>query len=473
MQTTAMKMKKAVLTLLAAAACAAIAGSALAQQIELKPGREVLEGEPVSLAVSQLKPGSEVRLRTLRVVRSPYMGAQVFRAEATLVADANGRIDTASQAPRSGSYSGADSRGLFWAMKPARVDEALARQLREAPAGEVLIQAISVAADGAESVLTEQRLLLRPVVEGLQRRSVEGMAGAQLVLPAKAGARLPVVIVLGGSEGGAGMAGGIANDLASRGFAALSLPYYSPGRWGATGPQPPELPELPRSFAMIELSRLEQARDWLQKQAEVDGSRIAVYGVSKGSEFALSAAARMPWLRSVVAVVPTDVVWEGWDSSNSSAANQPSFAWKGQALPFVPYQDFQKEFAGFATGAPVIVRRPQDKGRAANPERAVAARIPVEQYAGPVLLIAGTDDQMWDSGGMARAIAAKRSEKGLPTEALVYEGAGHAIVGSGYAPTTMHNAGPMKMGGSPEADARAQGDAWPRMIAFLKRTLAL
>ncbi|MDM4767855.1 acyl-CoA thioesterase/bile acid-CoA:amino acid N-acyltransferase family protein [Pelomonas sp. SE-A7] len=462
-------------TTMLAALLALVNAAAVAQSLEVKPGREVLEGEPVSLELSQFKPGSEVRLKALRVVRNAYMGAQVFRAEAVFLVDAVGRIDPTIQAPRSGSYTGADSRGLFWSMKPAKVEEALAKQLRDAPNGEVLIQASSVAADGAETLLAEQRLLLRPVAEGLQRRAVEGMPGAQLVLPApsQGGSKLPVVIVLGGSEGGTGYAASIAAELASRGFATLALPYYSPGRWGAAGPLPPELPELPRNFAMIELARLEQARDWLATQAEVDARRIAVYGVSKGAEFALSAAARMPWLKGVVAVVPSDVVWEGWDSGRSAALNQPSFAWKGQALPFVPYQDFQQEFSGFMTGSPVIVRRPQDKGRAAHPQRAAEARIPVELYPGPMLLVAGTDDEMWDSGGMARAIAAKRAERGLVTEALVYEGAGHAIQGSGYQPTTMHNAGPMKMGGTPEADARAQGDAWPRMLAFLKRTLAL
>lgn len=448
-----------------------LAGMAQAQVIEVKPGREVLEGEPLSLAVSQLKAGSRIKLRTSRLLQG-YMGPQVYQAEAQFEADATGRVDPGRQAPQGGSYAGVDARGLFWAMKPARPAESLSQQLREAPAGEILIQAFSAGADGTETLLAEQRLLMRKLAEGLQRRDAEGLPGAQLVLPPKAQRKLPVVIVLGGSEGGSGSSRGLAAELASRGLAALALPYYSPQRWGATGPMPPELPELPKSFAMIELSQLEQARDWLAKQPEIDASRIAVYGVSKGAEFALAASSRMAWLRSVVAVVPSDVVWEGWDSTNSAALNQPSFAWKGQALPFVPYVDFQQEFAGFMTGAPVIVRRPQDKGRAANPERAAAARIEVERFKGEMLLIAGSDDQMWDSGGMARNIAARRVQAGLATEALVYEGAGHAINGSGYAPTTQHNAGPMKMGGTPEADARAQGDAWPRMIAFLRRTLA-
>ena len=54
---------------------------------------------------------------------------------------------------------------------------------------------------------------------------------------------------------------------------------------------------------------------------------------------------------------------------------------------------------------------------------------------------------------------------------LIYEGAGHGLNGTGWQPTTMHNAGPMKLGGSPAVDAAAQADAWQRSVAFLKQAL--
>jgi hypothetical protein len=33
-----------------------------------------------------------------------------------------------------------------------------------------------------------------------------------------------------------------------------------------------------------------------------------------------------------------------------------SFAWKGEPFPFVPYKDFEKELAGYQTGADVSAR---------------------------------------------------------------------------------------------------------------------
>jgi len=434
-----------------------LAVAAQAQQIHASPGPEVLAGEPLRLSVDGLRPGATVDLRASRLHRG-----QAFQAEARFVADAQGRIDLDRQAPTAGAYRGIDGRGLFWSMQPAPAERMPAL---DGTPGEVQLQLF----EGTQQ-LAQLRLRLRPVAAGVQTRVIDAFPGARYaVMPGTA--RRPAIIVLGGSEGGSSAARSSAPELASQGFAVLGLPYYSPAGWSANGPTPPELPALPAFFADIELSRLEQARDWLARQPEVDATRIAVYGVSKGAEFALAAASRMSWIRSVVAVVPSDVIWEGWGDVSVKPGERSSFAWKGQALPFLPYQDFGAEFAGAAQGRDIVIRRPLDKGRAAYPDRVAAARIEVEKIAAPVLLVAGSDDQVWDSAGMARAIEARRRAAGLSTQALIYEGAGHALSGHGYSPTTQYNVGPMKLGGQPAIDAQAQADAWPKTLEFLRRTL--
>ena len=89
------------------------------------------------------------------------------------------------------------------------------------------------------------------------------------------------------------------------------------------------------------------------------------------------------------------------------------------------------------------------------------------------MVIGGHDDQVWASGMMAQIIAEKRAASGLETVALIYTDAGHYLSGSGWGQTTQYNVGPMKSGGTPEGNARAQADAYPKMIAFLKRTLGV
>jgi dienelactone hydrolase len=257
--------------------------------------------------------------------------------------------------------------------------------------------------------------------------------------------------------------------LASRGFAVLGLPYYSPIQFPAGKA---EIPELPANFVEIAVERLNDAYEWLKARPDVDATRIALHGTSKGAEFALIAGTEFSWIKAIVAPVPTDVVWEGW-GNNVAPGTKSSFSLNGKALPFVPYLDFGEELKGFQTGTDVRFRRPQDRGRAAHPLAAVKARIPVEKFKGPLLVIGGQDDQVWASGMMAHNIAEKRAAHGLETVALIYSDAGHALSGHGFQPTTQLNAGPMKMGGTPEGNGRASGDACPKTIAFLKRTLGV
>lgn len=434
-------------------------GPALAQRLHVEPAPDVLAGTPLSLRVSALPPGATVTLRTERAARD-WMGQPVtYRAEARFVADAAGTLDLARAAPVDGSYQGADVQGLFWSA--TRVADPVPQGLGESQLRWSL-------RDG-ERELAAQTLTLRRRHPELERLPVPDFPGAVLArLPGTA--PRPALIALGGSEGGSVAVRAQAELLASHGFAVLALPYYSPGGWGANGPTPPELPALPAAFADIPIERLEQARAWLQRQPGIAGDRIGVYGISKGAEFALNAAARMPWVRTAVAVVPSDVTWEGW-GPGVEPGRRSSFAWRGRPLPFVPYQGFEQEMQGFTNGAGVRFLRPHEAGRAAHPQAVAAARIPVEDFAGPLLVIGGGDDQVWASGRMAQAIAERRQAAGRETVLLVYPEAGHALSGPGWSPTTAFNAGPMKMGGQPAADGRAVADAWPRTLEFLRRTL--
>ena len=441
--------------------------AAQAQRIVASPSTSVLSGDPLKLVVVDLPAGALVTLQSNRVLPNEDNEPRQHQAQARFKADAKGRIDLSTPRPLDGSYREADVRGLFWSMTPTEPKSSEPITGTATAESAVTLTALI---DG-KGVAT-QIVNLLAADSRLSTLAVDAFPGAQLVaLPGPA--KRPAIIVLGGSEGGSYTARLMAPKLASHGYAVLGLPYYSPTGYSANGETPAELPTLPAAFADIPVDRLQQARDWLVKQPNVDASRIAVYGVSKGAEFALIASTRMPWIKSVVAVVPSDVVWEGW-GPGAEKGDRPSFSWKGEPLAFVPYLDFAAEVDGYRTNTPVIVRRPQDRGRAANPNRVPAARIPVEGYAGPMLLVAGGDDQLWDSGGMAKNIAASRSgvaSKRRVTQTLIYPTAGHLISGDGWRPTTQYNVSLSKVGGTPEGNAHAQADAWPNTLAFLKRHL--
>jgi dienelactone hydrolase len=420
--------------------------SAHAQTFHISPDNPILVGEPLSIRIDGLPADKNVTLTAERAMPGLYRSQAVFSAP-------QGTLDLGTAKPLSGTYSDADIRGLFWSMAP--VEGGAVAGLRP------LQVKLNATVDGR--VLAAATIEFIDALPAVKVEQVKEFPGAVFAtLPGSA--RRPALIVLGGSEGGGSFARDRAPRFASRGFAVLGLPYYSPGR------DEREIPELPAAFADIPVDRLNTVLEWLKRRPEVDASRVALLGASKGAEFVLIAASKFKWITSVVAIVPSDVVWEGW-GPGVEPGTRSSFALNGKALPFVPYLEFAQELDGFRTGREVRMRRFQDKGRAANPAAAVKARIEIEKFRGPLLVIGGHDDQVWASGMMAQNIAERRAAAGLETVALIFPEAGHAIAGNGWMPTTQYNVGPSKVGGTPQANAAAQARAFPEMIAFLQRTL--
>lgn len=271
----------------------------------------------------------------------------------------------------------------------------------------------------------------------------------------------PVVVILHGADGNDEASTRFGPILARMGYAAVGLPYYSPN-WGDYGP-PPKFPDLPGSFIDIRVDQIADLREALRAMPVADVERFGLFGASKGAEFALIAATRYPWIDSVVAYAPTDVVWEGWGLEMVEAeGTRSSFSFDGQPLPFMPYRGFVE---GLLAGPAADLRAIHANGRIDHPEKEAAARIPIENYGGDLLLIAGGKDAQWDSAAAAEAIVRARTATGRETTALVYPDAGHDLVGDGGVRQTERS------GGSPEADAAARQDAWPQVVAFMARTL--
>lgn len=271
----------------------------------------------------------------------------------------------------------------------------------------------------------------------------------------------PVVVILHGADGGTEAGERFGPILARLGYVAVGLPYYSPD-WGQYGP-PKALPELAGSFVDIPVDQLARLRDTVAAMPGADIERFGLFAGSKGSEFALIAASRYDWIDVVIAYTPTDVVWEGWGLETLEAeGTRSSFAFEGQALPFMPYRGFVE---GLLAGPAADLRAIHENGRADHPEKEAEARIPVENYRGALMLIAGGRDAQWNSTRAATTILERRRQAGLESCALIYPDAGHDLIGDG---------GPRespRSGGTPEANAAARAAAWPKVIAFMQETL--
>jgi hypothetical protein len=173
-------------------------------------------------------------------------------------------------------------------------------------------------------------------------------------------------------------------------------------------------------------------------------------------------------LKAVVARAPSHVVWFGIGGN----FRESSWTFQDKPLPYVVPNSSRTP----AVMSKSPIRLVDLYGPALDDPAIVApARIPVEKINGAVLLVSGTDDAMWPSSQMADQVIARLRESNhrFPFEHLKYQGAGHAVQ-SVYMPMrlTIEAAG-MALGGTVEANAKAQADSRPKVLGFLKENLRL
>jgi len=289
----------------------------------------------------------------------------------------------------------------------------------------------------------------------------DGPVTGTFVTPA--GARnFPAIVLLGGSEGGAPVAD--ARRFAEHGYAALALGYFGLGA-------------LPKQLRAIPLETVTRGIDWLAARPEVDASRIGIEGGSKGAELALLVASREPRIRATALVAPSAYVWFGLDFT-SGAPETSSWSAAGAPVPYIPSDAAADADVGraFGTGGQISFRDTFARSfAAATPAIRERATIPAERVAGPIICIAGDDDNEWDSPGACATIEARRraAHRDAGDAVVIEPGAGHALPFSGKPVPRSFPAGPatLVLGGTPDANARGGADAFAKIIAFFDRTL--
>lgn len=410
----------------------------------LSAPRDLWSPRPQAVVLTGLRPHTSVMLKTIRRGRD---GKTSYVGKGTFMSDGEGAVSTTVQPPNTGTYQGKAPLGLFWSAAP-----------RPSSASDPQVGVVTVTAAEGPDIIASAQARTEPSSTSLKISEDTPFPGAIWARPLD-GLHHPVLIILGGSEGGAITAQTFAPIFAALGYAALGLPYYDPG-YGSQ----PRIPGLPSTFTEIPVDRLASVQAWLQTQPDADANRIGIWGASKGSEFALIAASRYKWIRAVVAIVPTDLVWEGWGQDGPATS---SFSFGGKPLPYEPYWGMDAELAKAAKGLPMDLRKVHVAGRKANPQMVPAARIPIERFHGALFVAGAGQDRVWPSLEMARNISAARKRFGESTTILEFPQAGHGIAGPGTDPAT-----PLTMlGGTKEADAKARILVWQNSLEFLAKNL--
>lgn len=237
----------------------------------------------------------------------------------------------------------------------------------------------------------------------------ESRMTGELILPSTAaGEKLPAILTLGGSEGGIPFNKSMMDSLASQGYVVLRLAYFK------TDSLPDELNKIPLEY-------FENALAFLHQHEAVDKNKIGLLGVSKGAEAALLLASKRPEIKTVVAHVPSNVVWYGLSQNMMEA--QSSWTYLDEPIPFMPYG---KPATGWQTSR---IADYYEAGFEQHPDKESAAIIEVEKINAPILLTSGGQDNIWPSEKMAERIMQRLEDNQFPYEKkyLHFPNAGHLL----------------------------------------------
>ncbi|TMP39581.1 acyl-CoA thioester hydrolase/BAAT C-terminal domain-containing protein [Pseudoalteromonas rubra] len=226
------------------------------------------------------------------------------------------------------------------------------------------------------------------------------------------GQRHPLVILLGGSEGGNTLAQPhfkpLMDSFHKHGMSVASLAYYG-------------TPGTPQRQISLSLDDIASRISKLAEHPGINKHCIAVYGFSKGAELALLLASHFEHINHAVAVMPSHVSW----NAVKTLSSEPGWQLNGSPLPYVnaPLLSWHMQ-KGVVTGnyTPAFSAA-LDR---ADTTTLNAARIPVEKTNGPVLLVSATQDEVWPSHYMAQEIMAslEKAEFSYPYQHLELPG-GH------------------------------------------------
>jgi dienelactone hydrolase len=210
----------------------------------------------------------------------------------------------------------------------------------------------------------------------------ENHGRVQSILFLGQGENQPLIVALGGSEGGNAWASdrwkATRDKFVSAGYAFLALGYF-----GAEG--------TPEHLDRISIESVHRAILDAAKNSKIDHNRIALVGGSKGAELALLMASYFKDIDCVVAMVPGRCAFPAL----TSGASTSSWTYNGKEVPFVP-----------APWAAVPSMIKHDLRRAfeimlEDKEAVGKAAIKVENINGPILLVSAKEDEMWPSTEMS------------------------------------------------------------------------
>ena len=224
------------------------------------------------------------------------------------------------------------------------------------------------------------------------------------------GQKHPLVILLGGSDGGNTLAKPhwqpIFDRLNEAGMSVASLGYFGTDN-------------TPSSAAELSLEAIEKRISSLADSDKINSNCVAVFGFSKGAELALLLGSHFDSINHVVAVMPSHVTW----NAVKTISDKSSWTLKNQPLAHISAPLFSWQMQkGNVTGefTPAF----EEALAKATELEVEQARIPIDKNTGPILLVSAKQDEIWPSYDMANEVMKylEKKEYGYTYEHIALEG---------------------------------------------------
>ena len=202
------------------------------------------------------------------------------------------------------------------------------------------------------------------------------------------GKRLPLIVGLGGSEGGNAWTSDYWKEtrdkFIKKGYAFLAIGYF-----GAKG-----TPEL---LEKIAIEDIHDAIIEATKNKKVNKKKIAIIGGSRGADLALLIGSYYKDIDCVVGLVASNAVFPGHTNHFTTS----SWTYNGEELPFVPVSE---------ETVPFIMKKDLRGAFTTMLKDTIAVKkaiIKVEKINGPILLISATEDEIAPTEPMSNDIMSR------------------------------------------------------------------
>lgn len=419
---------------------------------------EALVDERIKIKVLDLIPNS--KLKVSMEMEFPWCMGEEFSSYGIFISNEKGEVDLDLAKPVEGTYEAADSMGLIYSLKKSRTEgKNFAENISiDEP---IIMNMLFESSDETKEIKLNRLFKTEDVIV----KHISEEFSGQLFYKEKFNNK--TILMLGGSSGDIKALAVLAAPLASRGFNVLMVPFF-------------DSEGLPDKLEKIPLEYFEKIFEWIEKNEITSSKEIYLHGTSKGGELALLLASRYKQIKKVVAAEPHAYCFQALDGMRCGE-NVSSWSYKGESIPYIEVDEnifFEEQKKAIEKGIPFGFASTYKKSieRAINKEE---ARIKVENSEADILMIAGKEDNIWNSydGCLEIIENLNKNNYSNDVELLTYDKMGHPMPIPYIIPiseTLSMNmmGGVFSSGGSIEGNAEGQFKSWKRTIEFYMEPLS-